>query len=399
MSKHPEATNDPLPPPRRTFAEYFAGIGLMRMGLEAAGWQIAFANDIDPDKSEMYKTHFGDAEEHFVLGDIHELGIDSIPTTDLATASFPCNDLSLAGSRQGLEGKQSSAYWGFVRILKEMGKRKPPVILLENVAGFLTSRKGADIHSALTALNELGYAVDVLILDAERFVPQSRVRLFIVGVLPERLQRWQGEQTVQETASFFESPVRPKAVAKFIFDHPEIVWLQRHLPAPPRRSSCLKDILDDLPENSEFWWSRERTDYLVNQMNERHSAILRNMRGNEEWSYGTVFRRVRNGRSMAELRTDGVAGCLRTPRGGSGRQILVRAGCGKVRARLLTPRECARLMGADGFRINTTLNKALFGFGDAVCVPVISWLAEHYLNPLMEEIETARTPLTKQLSA
>ena len=110
----------------------------------------------------------------------------------------------------------------------------------------------------------------------------------------------------------------------------------------------------------------------------------------DSWSYGTVFRRVRtrNGekRSMAELRTDGVAGCLRTPRGGSGRQILFKAGHGTYHARLLTPRECARLMGAGDYKITVPLNQALFGFGDAVCVPVIEWIAQHYLNPMIAEL-------------
>ena len=77
---------------------------------------------------------------------------------------------------------------------------------------------------------------------------------------------------------------------------------------------------------------------------------------------------------------------MRTPRGGSGRQILFKAGKGRYYARLLTPRECARLMGADDFRLTVPLNQALFGFGDAVCVPVISWIAKNYLNPLFEEV-------------
>ena len=90
---------------------------------------------------------------------------------------------------------------------------------------------------------------------------------------------------------------------------------------------------------------------------------------------------------MAELRTDGIAGCLRTPKGGSGRQILFKAGYGEYTARLLTPRECARLMGADEYKMSVPLNQALFGFGDAVCVPVVSWIAEHYLNPVVDELE------------
>ena len=89
---------------------------------------------------------------------------------------------------------------------------------------------------------------------------------------------------------------------------------------------------------------------------------------------------------MAELRTDTIAGCLRTPRGGSGRQILFAAGKGRYAARLLTPRECARLMGADDFKITVPLNQALFGFGDAVCVPVIRWIAENYLTPAWEQL-------------
>ena len=118
-----------------------------------------------------------------------------------------------------------------------------------------------------------------------------------------------------------------------------------------------------------------------NQMSPRHRKVAEEMISGPTWSYGTVFRRTRNGKCMAELRTDGVAGCLRTPRGGSGRQILFKAGHGKYFFRLLTPRECARLMGADDYHIEVPSNQALFGFGDAVCVPVIEWIAQHYLNP------------------
>src|SRR5438552_10647884 len=117
------------------------------------------------------------------------------------------------------------------------------------------------------------------------------------------------------------------------------------------------------------------------------------------WSFGMGFRRVREGGSMAELRVDGIAGCLRTPRGGSGRQILVKAGFGEFYALLLTPRECARLMGADDFVISGSLNQALFGFGDAVCVPVIEWIAEHYLNPACELSIEAESSLNRRAYA
>lgn len=372
----------------KSVAEFFAGIGLMRLGLERDGWNVAFANDIEPDKYQMYATNFPDAPKHFLLDDIHKLSSRNVPDVALATASFPCNDLSLAGARTGLEGKQSSAFWGFIRVLEEMGTRKPPIVLLENVVGFLTSHEGRDFQTALLALNRVGYSVDAMIIDAERFVPQSRVRMFVIG----SLQGGKGAWEIREGQVFYESDVRPKALANFIFDHPEIAWNIREVPALPQRKILLQEILEDLPPVSDFWWNRQRTDYLVHQMSERHDGVLKEMMQARKWSYGTVFRRMRYGKSMAELRVDGVAGCLRTPRGGSGRQILVKAGYGKVMARLLTPRECARLMGADNFKIEAPLNQALFGFGDAVCVPAVSWISKHYLTPLIKEMEKRSAP-------
>lgn len=366
----------------KSVAEFFAGIGLMRLGLENNGWRVVFANDIERNKFDMYTAHFGDCANEFLLGDIHDIKPDQIPTVTMATASFPCNDLSLAGMRKGLHGKQSSAYWGFIRILDEMGTRRPPIVLLENVAGFLTSHCGHDFQAALLALNRLGYSTDAIIIDASHFVPQSRIRLFVIGTLSNSSANWE----IQDSLRFYESDVRPKALADFIFTHPEIVWKIRNLPPLPKSQMSLHDIIEDLPDDSHFWWDNKRCDYLVNQMSEKHAAQLKQMIAANKWSYGTVFRRIRKGRSMAELRIDGLAGCLRTPRGGSGRQILVQAGYGKVKVRLITPYECARLMGADDFKVNATLNKALFGFGDAVCVPVIDWIAKKYLNPLLEEI-------------
>lgn len=368
--------------PQKTFCDFFAGIGLMRLGLERQGWSVAFSNDIDQQKYEMYRGNFPDAERHYLVRDIHEVNPRKVPTATLATASFPCNDLSLAGARDGLRGKQSSAFWGFVDVLEKLRTRRPPIVMLENVTGFLTSHNGADFRDALLALNRLGYAVDALVLDAASFTPQSRQRLFVIGVFDN------GEDS--GVPALVESGVRPRALAQFIFTHPEIRWNIRPVPAPHTNTPKLVDILEDLPDDAPEWWSEERAHYLLNQMSHKHKQVATEMIARRKWSYGTVFRRVRNEKSMAELRTDGIAGCLRTPRGGSGRQILFKAGYGKYAARLLTPRECARLMGADDYTITVPLNQALFGFGDAVCVPVIEWLAKHYLNPLIAELLRGR---------
>lgn len=372
-------------------AEFFAGIGLMRMGLDTEGWTTLWANDLDEKKWEMYSTNFGDGTCRFVLGDVHKVNGRDLPDIDLATASFPCNDLSLAGARNGLAGTHSSAFWGFVEVIRGMGQRRPPLVLLENVSGFLTSNDGNDFRDALLALNDLGYAVDAFIIDAVRFVPQSRQRLFVVG-------RREKQDRLKETPlRLLQSDVRPPALADFIFMNPDIEWALRDMPPLPLSTMRLDSIVEDVPLNSEVWWSKDRCEYLLNQMSPKHRLEADRMIQGRAVSYGTVFRRVRSGRSMAELRTDGIAGCLRTPRGGSGRQILFCAGHGDYKVRLLTPRECARLMGASGYKINVSLNQALFGFGDAVCVPVVQWIARNYLNPVLEELgEVTDRPLTNE---
>lgn len=359
----------------RFVAEFFAGIGLMRLGLERAGWKVVYSNDIDENKYEIYAANFPDAPRHFVLEDIHRVSVNKIPDIQLATASFPCNDLSLAGAMAGLGGRHSSAFWGFIRVMREMGNRRPPLLLVENVLGFLSSKKGDDFEEAMLALNDLGYSVDPFVLDASWFVPQSRARLFVVAAMGE-----------EQNSDVEISPLRPATLVNFIHKHPEIQWNINHLPSPRQTDLRLKDILEELPEDAPEWWSKTRAQYFFNQMSARHQAIAREMIRGNHYRYATAFRRIRNGKSMAELRSDGKAGCLRTPRGGSGRQILFKAGRGKYFVRLLSPRECARLMGAGEFKITVSLNQALFGFGDAVCVSAIEWIANKYLNVLANRI-------------
>jgi len=361
---------------KRTVGEFFAGIGLVRVALESRGWKVAYANDIDPKKTAIYADNFGD--DHLALGDIHEIDASAMPDCALFTASFPCNDLSVAGARAGLAGKSSSAFWGLIRILQELGERRPPLVLLENVIGFLTSHEGKDLETALVALNELGYCCDAFALNAASFAPQSRARLFVVAK-QKRLQPPCG--IVPPCA------VRPPALADFINSRPDIDWDIRRLPAPPKSGTRLIEILEDLLDDDTAWWNAERTEYFMGQLSDRHRAVADAMIAADDPSYATAFRRVRKGRSMAELRTDGIAGCLRTPRGGSGRQILFKAGVGRYQVRLLTARECARLQGVpESYKIDVPLNQALFGFGDAVCVPVIEWIADNYLTPAASEL-------------
>ncbi len=375
----------------RSTAEFFCGIGLMRYALERQGWGIRFANDIDAKKRDMYATHFDDADAHYHLGDIHALAAADVPPVSLATAAFPCNDLSLAGARRGLEGAHSSAFWGFARLLRDLGDRRPPLVMIENVSGLMTSHNGRDLRAVLEALNDLDYDVDALLINARRFTPQSRPRLFVIAAqraLPDA-EAGAPALTLSELAdcpqTAPDADVRPAALRRFIVANADLRWRLRRLPPLPDGRPRLAKIVEKLPPDDPLWWEPDRAAYLLSQMSPAHAATMREMMRRRTRAWGTIFRRVRAGQTRAELRTDGLAGCLRTPRGGSGRQILLEAGGGKARVRLMTPRECARLMGADDYQIEARPNQALFGFGDAVCVPVIEWIARRYLNPLVCE--------------
>lgn len=352
------------------FAEFFAGIGLVRLGLERAGWECVYANDISESKQRIYEANFGSGD--FDLRDIADLSGADIPDVDLATASFPCTDLSLAGNRAGLDGGDSGTLWEFTRVLEEMGARRPPRVMLENVTGFLSSHDGKDFRASIQELNGLGYVCDAVVIDAVRFVPQSRPRLFILGRA--------GVDVSGVPELNVQTPLRPGRLMSALQANADLDWSIGEYGLPERGTRPrFWRVLEDDPAQLN-WWPEAKVAKLRGQMSPRHGACADHLVERRKRAYGTVYRRVRHGSTMAELRTDGIAGCLRTPRGGSSRQILFQAGYGKAQARFMTPREYARLQGVpDSFKIVGTTSEALFAFGDAVCVPVIEWLAEHAL--------------------
>lgn len=349
---------------RRLAAEFFAGIGLVRMALERAGWAVNFANDIDPDKYVMYRANFGG--QHFFLDDVANVSVERVPAATLATASFPCVDLSLAGNRTGLNGKQSSAYWKFHKLIEELGNRRPKAILLENVIGLLSSNGGNDLRSIVSSLNRLGYTCDLLMVDAVHFVPQSRPRLFVIS------------STSRNSSALFDSPdheARPRPVVEFIRRHADLKWSHLSLPPLPTKQRNLVDLVERLDDGAPEWWDHKRQAHLFTQMSAAHRKLLRQLMESKRPAFATVYKRVRPAGCRAELRADGIAGCLRTPRGGSSKQFIIQAGRGAWRVRNMTAREYARLQGVpDSFMITVPYNQALFGFGDAVCVPAVEWV-------------------------
>ncbi len=359
------------------FLEFFAGGGLARLGL-APDFFCAFANDFDPAKVKAYEATFG---EGCISGDdIWRLSASSMPPATLAWASFPCQDLSLAGARAGLAAPRSGAFWGFHRLIERLGAAAPDLLALENVTGLLSSHGGADFTALVHALDGLGYRVGALEIDAALFVPHSRPRLFIVAA-----RRPPTHLMATGPCEPFHTPALRAVVARLPDAlRKRFIWWR--IDAPPKRNTSLADLLDEVPVGVE-WRSDAQTQALIAQMSPLQRARLDSLRTSGRREVGAVFRRIRieHGKRVqrAEARFDGIAGCLRTPAGGSSKQMLLFVDGEIVRSRLLSPREAARLMGVpDDYTLPAGQTAALHLLGDGVCVPVVRWLAQTLLAPI-----------------
>lgn len=364
------------------FYEFFAGGGMVRAGL-GPDWICRFANDIDAKKAAAYRANWGDSELH--LGDVADIAPDQMPgQADLAWASFPCQDLSLAGAGRGLAGPRSGAFHGFWRVIEGLAARgrAPALVAIENVCGTLTSRGGADFAVLMRTLSEGGYRPGALVIDAERFVPQSRPRLFVIGVhdrvdLPTRLH-----------GSSPHGPFHTPAVVRAVQSLPpevaaRILWWT--LPEPPARTATLIDLIEPTETG---WHTPEQTARLLSQMTPLNQQKLAAARHTGTLAYGTAYRRTRQEQGhrvqRAEVRFDGLSGCLRTPGGGSSRQIVLEVEGDRLRSRLMSPRETARLMGLpDSYHLPAGQGDALHLTGDGVVLPVVRHLARHLFEPVL----------------
>ena len=229
-------------------------------------------------------------------------------------------------------------------------------------------------RNAIGELNRLGYSCDLIVGDGKWFVPQSRPRLFVVGLLepPE----------VEEDRRM--TRFRPRSVWRFRSERPQFRIHFYPIATPPNEGHRLDAIVERMSTTDPRWWSGARVVNFRASLSSLQARRVRTLVEGTDLQWRTAYRRTRGGKAVWEVRRDDIAGCLRTARGGSSKQALVEVGAGKLRVRWLTPRECARLQGADDFILDTvTTNQALYGLGDAVCVPVVRWIANSYLGPLL----------------
>lgn len=161
-------------------------------------------------------------------------------------------------------------------------------------------------------------------------------------------------------------------------------WFCSDIQSPQETIESLADQID--LDDSQEWWEHDQVAKHYMSMGDIHRDEVDRLQTDGQLAVGTIYRRKRNGKTRAEVRFDGTAGCLRTPKGGSARQIVIVVEKDRLRMRWMSPREYARLQGAADFPLVGRVNQQLFGFGDAVCVPAIRWIGKNVLNPLADSV-------------
>ncbi len=375
----------------RTFHEFFAGGGMARAGL-GSGWKCLFANDFDRKKAEAYRLNWGAAE--LAVADVRSLPTSAIPgSPDLVWGSFPCQDLSLAGGGAGLKGDRSGTFWPFferMTALIEDG-RAPRIIALENVTGTLTSHGGKDFAAIVGAFRSAGYRYGAIVVDAALFVPQSRPRLFVIGV--------RGDVKVPASiAGRGPSSWHPGGLQRAFMalaGNLKAGWIWWNVPAPAARTSIFADLVEECPTGV-AWHSPQETEALLAMMSAVNRRKVQQAKEAGARVVGAIYKRTRVEGGVkvqrAEVRFDEIAGCLRTPAGGSSRQLILVVEGDRVRSRLISARETARLMGLpDAYVLPSTYNDAYHLVGDGVVVDVVRHLAANLFEPILAATDCDRS--------
>lgn len=299
------------------FIDLFAGVGGFRIAFESQKAQCVFSSEWDKFSQITYQANFGEKPE----GDITLINSKKIPNHDILTAGFPCQPFSNAGLKKGFEDTRGTLFYDVARIIND---KKPSMVLLENVKGFVNHNKGKTLRVVLETLDELGYNTTYKVLNAKDFgIPQNRERIFIVGV-------------------------NRKKMGKIGFEFPD----------PLNKKTTLGQILEKNPD----------VKYTIsNKLWQGHKRRLKEhkLKGNG-FGYGMF--------NEESTHTNTIS--ARYYKDGS--EILINQG--KKNPRMLTPREAARLQGfPENFTIPVSDTQAYRQFGNSVAIPVVKEIAKKML--------------------
>lgn len=353
-------------------------------------WECLFANDVDGVKASAYRENWG--KDHFDDRDIREVSLGDLRTgADLAWASFPCQDLSVAGTGLGIGNAdaadltRSGALWPFLELIKGLRQeeRQPPLIVLENVVGLLTLEGGRDFAAICESLGELGYRYGAVMIDARHFVPQSRPRVFIVAV--QRDTPVPRELDCGIPTAAWHTPSLLKAY-EALSTQAHTDWIWWHLGTPPKLPD--NALIDAIQFQDIEWDTPEATARLIGMMAPTHLTRLEQAKLAGSIQIGSLYLRMRREGSVnkqrAEITFAPTLGCLRTPRGGASRPRIILVENERVRTRLLSIDEAAALMGLPtDYLLPQVYYHAFKIVGDGIAVPVVRFLAERLLEPLV----------------
>ena len=373
----------------------FSGIGGFEIAMQRAGIEVVASCEIDKKARQLLKARFP-LTNHYedvtkLTGEqLKKDGYDG--SNGIITAGFPCQDLSVAGLRKGLDGKRSGLFWEIIRIIDET---HPKFVILENVPGLLSSKRGQDMGIVITALVDRGYGVCWRVLDSQNFgVPQRRRRVFIVASLgdhkgpvqilfepeslPRNTQQSRSKRKKIADATETNSAETSESIDHVLFEATRIGDPRFYknisptmaarwgtggnnvpLLAFPMHGGMIGRKLENGPSGSGFKDANEPSFTLTSSSHSIHGVVV----AQEINSFtGSSFGQYKKG--VGTLRANG--GDL-----GGGSENLVTTNS----VRRLTPIECERLQGfPDGWTAGQPDSARYKQLGNAVTVPVVEWI-------------------------
>jgi len=368
------------PKPDFTFIDLFAGIGGFRLGFEEAGGECVFTSEWNEFAQKTYIANFG---AHAINGDITKMVAEDIPNHDVLVAGFPCQPFSIAGvSKKNALGRkhgfdcdtQGTLFFDIERIIKA---KQPKAFVLENVKNLASHDGGRTIAVIMDTLeNKLKYNVTRRIIDARRFVPQHRERVFIVGIHPDF------DTTFDWRVVDLPDPANGPLLGSIL-----------HTSGRSRMKPQGDTGNAAYPEDPMYTDGRGR-------------ALAKYTLSDHLWeylkSYAVKHQAKGNGFGFGLVGPQDVARTLSARYYKDGSEILVAQP--NRNPRRLTPRECARLMGFDRpgrplFKIPVSDTQAYKQFGNAVVVPVVEAIAKALVPYIKGERNGSAPPEVAALTA